>query len=631
MGFFKKLFNEASDSIKKSVEERKQELLKSVEDRKQEFLQNVEDRKREALAKIGLMSIDSDSNNNIDCIKSETIEKQEAKENTVDDNGVFSSRLEALISSSLQDGVLTEKEKAILKKRVEAEGEDWDEVMMIVEARLAEKQTTATVSQVSQAQVQSEVVTSVKESPHLIVNGKEYKDVSIDEIRDDLADITGLYEDQIISVIIPSSVKEIKERAFDGYKNLKELVIPSSVESFGYNYFDNHKSFEKLQINCPTIPHNTFDNAPLKEVVIGKCVKKIEDAAFLNCKKLQIVDMSQCDSLEEIGESAFLQCSSAEFALPKEFESLKSIGRRAFENCEKITSFPFSKALSFCSTSAFKGCSNLQMLDFSKCTELGDINYGIIYNNGLESLKKITLPPSQECFNALCVWGSNIHIGEKTNEVEVDISLCNFKVVRKEAFQTMDMKEIIIPDTVESIGENAFDECNNLKTIVMPAALKEIKPPLGDNMEQLKKIDFSKVRNLKTIPTKFFGSCYKLKELVIPQGVVEIEDDAFAELHNLKRLFLPPTLESIGDLEHDRLSIYCFSPLLEELEPIVYGWDDDDDDDDDLEDKKKMKINLFVLPQYLDKYIAQRNAERIPEDILVIDVIPEEYRYYYDN
>ena len=51
----------------------------------------------------------------------------------------------------------------------------------------------------------------------------------------------------------------------------------------------------------------------------------------------------------------------------------------------------------------------------------------------------------------------------------------------------------------------------------------------------------------------------------------------------------------------------------------------------DLEDKKKMKINLFVLPQYLDKYIAQRNAERIPEDVLIIDVIPEEYRYYYDN
>jgi hypothetical protein len=128
--------------------------------------------------------------------------------------------------------------------------------------------------------------------------------------------------------------------------------------------------------------------------------------------------------------------------------------------------------------------------------------------------------------------------------------------------------------------------------------------------------------------------------------VTEIEDDAFAEMEKLKRLFLPPTLESIGDLGLKSVSIYCFSPSLEELEPIVYGWDDDDDDEwdeEDLEDldedeleelkeeKKKIKINLFVLPQYLDSYIAQRKAERIPENVLIIQEIPEEYRYYYDN
>ncbi len=166
-------------------------------------------------------------------------------------------------------------------------------------------------------------------------------------------------------------------------------------------------------------------------------------------------------------------------------------------------------------------------------------------------------------------------------------------------------------------------------------------------MEQLKKIDFSKVKNLKNIPKNLLGyGCDKLKELIIPIGVIEIEDDAFAGMEQLKRLYLPPTLESIGDLELKRVSIYCFSPSLEELEPIVYGWDDDDNDEwdeEDLEDldeneleelneeKEKIKINLFVLPQYLDKYIAQRKAEKIPEDVLIIREIPEEYRYYYDN
>ena len=54
--------------------------------------------------------------------------------------GLFSERLEALISSALQDGVLTDQEITVLKKRAEKEGEDWDEVEMIIKSRMAEIQ-----------------------------------------------------------------------------------------------------------------------------------------------------------------------------------------------------------------------------------------------------------------------------------------------------------------------------------------------------------------------------------------------------------------------------------------------------------------------------------------------------------
>ena len=55
-------------------------------------------------------------------------------------SGLFSPRMEALINSALRDGVLTDQEKAVLKKRAEKEGEDWDEVEMIIDSRLAEIQ-----------------------------------------------------------------------------------------------------------------------------------------------------------------------------------------------------------------------------------------------------------------------------------------------------------------------------------------------------------------------------------------------------------------------------------------------------------------------------------------------------------
>ena len=57
-------------------------------------------------------------------------------------SGLFSPRMEALINSALQDGVLTDQEKAVLKKRAEKDGEDWDEVEMIINSRLPRKEQT---------------------------------------------------------------------------------------------------------------------------------------------------------------------------------------------------------------------------------------------------------------------------------------------------------------------------------------------------------------------------------------------------------------------------------------------------------------------------------------------------------
>ena len=59
---------------------------------------------------------------------------------TSDFSGLFSPRMEVLINSALRDGVLTDQEKAVLKRRAEKEGEDWDEIEMIINSQLAEIQ-----------------------------------------------------------------------------------------------------------------------------------------------------------------------------------------------------------------------------------------------------------------------------------------------------------------------------------------------------------------------------------------------------------------------------------------------------------------------------------------------------------
>ncbi len=403
--------------------------------------------------------------------------------------GMFSARLENLISAALQDGVLTDQEREIIRKRAEKEGEDWDEVEMIINARLEEMRPLEKEG----TPVKGTGISAPKEGYYITTEGEKIVIPNDEDLRIMPPKLCYKYT-HIKKIVFQSSLRAIGEKAFYECENLEEIIFPVSI------------------------------------VEIGSC-------AFCNCLSLKKIDFSQCTQLEIIGELAFLGCDSLkEVILPA---SVKEIGDGAFSS------------------------SNIDKFDITKCN-LTTLDGGICSNNTR-------------------------------------------------------LKELRIPDTVECINRSFVGKFN---TIIMPASLKEIQPELVQGYTQaLKTIDFSKVTQLRTIPSNFIADFpEKLRELIIPNGVIEIEDDAFT-YSKIVKLFLPPTLETIGDWRISlNREIFCFSPALEKLESIVYDYE-----------TIKQHAVLYVLPQYLDKYIAQRNAERIPEHILEIAVIPDEYMYYYDN
>ena len=63
---------------------------------------------------------------------------------------MFSDELEMLIDAAIADGEISEKERAILHKRAQAEGVDTDELDMIVDARIAKAKNAANASEKTQ-------------------------------------------------------------------------------------------------------------------------------------------------------------------------------------------------------------------------------------------------------------------------------------------------------------------------------------------------------------------------------------------------------------------------------------------------------------------------------------------------
>lgn len=729
MGFFKKLFNDVGDAIKNNVEERKQEIRQNIEDRKQQFYESIEERKKEVLSKLGVISEETDqqsasiydvvttsddNNRKIDgSIVEETAknkQEQEHEESMKEDNypevrneckseilsnpsaeegGIFSARLESMIAAALQDGVLTDKERELLKRRVEKEGEDWEEVEMIIESRLAEMKSARpsvhatsanataekdyteeagaekmrSLSQADEKDIPSTQETVVEASKEtdgtgLIVyeNGEtDVLNADCNKIDDEQFDYC---DSDIVKVILPSGIKRIGKRAFYHCKLLEEVdfskcskleIIEELAFSDCYNLkvvdlsgcaklkviddsaFDYCEKLESLFISqCKKLERignhafGLFDDGSnfLKKVIFPVSIKSIDDYAFCERSNLEEIDFSQCLQLESIGDKVFNCSKLKQVVFPA---SLKKIWG-AFYMCEELEFLDFSSCtqLEYVGANLVKSSNSIKVIDFSNCEKLN-----LSPLNIYKDFEKIILPPGQTSFNAICIWdqfGYNI-----------DKSLCHFQHIKKEAFSEMEITEIEIPDTVEEIELNAFKGCEQLKTIVLPASLKKMDS-LGWGLERLKKLDFSKVTQLKKIPENVVSECPKLRELTIPNGVVEIEDDAFSEASNLRTLFLPPTLEEIGELGLKKLDIYCFSPAIEELTPLVVAIFDNEEEDEEEDDEEKKKIdpksyriNLFVLPQYLEKYIAQRNAERISKDVLVIQAIPDEYLYYYDK
>ena len=148
-------------------------------------------------------------------------------------SGLFSPRLEALINSALQDGVLTDQEKAILKKRAEKEGEDWDEVEMIINSRLPRQE---------QASLKKAMELSDVKRAHLFLSFKPYEGGDYAYLF--LIDNNKLYatDENLDTPEIPSSdyfediddyecwIEDISDE-YQSFKQLSESLVNDFVEA----------------------------------------------------------------------------------------------------------------------------------------------------------------------------------------------------------------------------------------------------------------------------------------------------------------------------------------------------------------------------------------------------------------
>ena len=120
----------------------------------------------------------------------------------------------------------------------------------------------------------------------------------------------------------------------------------------------------------------------------------------------------------------------------------------------------------------------------------------------------------------------------------------NYSGNRKLYINGEEITELIIPDSVASIGFSAFMGCSGLTSVTIPDSVTTIKRSAFAGCEYLEEVTLPK--SITAIDDSTFSGCKKLSSINLNKNIKSIGKNAFEYCSSLKSVDLYEGLESIG-------------------------------------------------------------------------------------
>ena len=343
-------------------------------------------------------------------------------------------------------------------------------------------------------------------------------------------------------VTIPNSVTSIGDEAFCYCRSLTSVTIGNSVTSIGYDAFRGCFKLTSVTINSNAIVSNSYDKSfgigsifgsQVTEYVIGDSVTAIGTYAFSgflspygDCKNLASVTIGK--NVTSIGDYAFYQCES----LTSVTINSNTIASKRYTDSESLIDIFGRQVLEFVIGDCVTSIGGYAF--YNK-------DYGAIFNSCLKSVtigKNVTSIGDEAFYN--CNRLTSVHISDLAAWCAISFGSNPLDYAHNLYLNGELVTDLVIPDSVTSIGDDAFRNCTSLTSVT-----------IGNNVISIGNYAFADCGSLTSpvynahvfafMPTSYSGA------YTIPNGIESIAGGAFSSCTGLTSVTIPNSVTSIGD------------------------------------------------------------------------------------
>lgn len=403
----------------------------------------------------------------------------------------------------------------------------------------------------------------------------------------------------VTSVSLPATVRYIGDKAFYHCNNMTTVNIPSAVTSIGYQaFFDCRKLMESdgvltIPNAVTTIGNYAFQACyALKNVTIGTGVTSIGEGAFMSCTGLETINYNAANCTSH-GSSVWSGCTHTPCTL-NIGNTVQRLPNSAFSGYSALTMLNFvaTSQLTTISQYAFSGCTSIGAINIpNSVTSIGHSAFRNCSAATSLSLGSGVVTIGKAAF-AYCVGLTSLDIPANVKTLESNDGGATG------VFASTGLTSLVIPNTLEYLGREAFANCSNLETVTIGTGVTYIGSlvfagcsnlsvvnynvteipsvadmptssywiwngcssdctvNIGNNVKGLPHDIFHGFTHLKTINfgshenfsigANAFAGCTGLNTLTIPNNVITLDDHAFNGCTGLTTVNIGSGVTTIG-------------------------------------------------------------------------------------